>query len=140
MSFYDKMRKQKFLSFTVVLFTLSIGVLIGALAQTSVKAAKESTAAPDATPLAIPNSAPVENEFTRVAKELEPTVVNISIDYIPKATTQSKATPRRRQQPQDDDDQDQGGLPDLFQRFFGQGGGGQFGEPEDQRSQSLGSG
>jgi serine protease Do len=146
MSFYDKMRRQKFLSFTVLLFTLAIGVLIGTLAQTNAKAAKEQTAAPDATPLAIPPSAPVESEFTRVVKELEPSVVNISIDYIPKATPQSRATPRRRQQPQDDDDDQnggQGGLPDFFQRFFGQGGGGnqfQFGEPQDVPSQSLGSG
>ncbi|MGA2711514.1 MAG: Do family serine endopeptidase [Bryobacteraceae bacterium] len=145
MSFYDKMRRQKFLSFTVLLFTLAIGILIGTLAQTSAKAAKEQTAAPDATPLTIPPAAPVENEFTRVAKELEPSVVNISIDYIPKAATQSRATPRRRQQPQDDDDDQngQGGLPDFFQRFFGQGGGGnqfQFGEPQDVPSQSLGSG
>ena len=86
MSFYDKMRRQKFLSLTVLLFTLAIGILIGTLAQTSAKAAKEQTAAPDATPLTIPPSAPVENEFTRVAKELEPSVVNISIDYIPKTT------------------------------------------------------
>ncbi len=96
MSFYDKMRKQKFLSLTVMLFTLSIAVLIGALAQTSVRAAKETVAAPDATPLTIPNSAPMENDFTRVAKELEPSVVNISVDYIPKTNPQSKATPRRR--------------------------------------------
>ena len=145
MSFYDKVRKQKFLSLTVMLFTLSIAVLIGALAQTSVRAAKETVAAPDATPLAIPNSAPMENDFTRVAKDLEPSVVNISVDYIPKTAPQSKATPRRRQQQQTpNDDDDQGGLPDLFQRFFGQGGGGggqfQFGEPQDQRSESLGSG
>jgi serine protease Do len=145
MSFYDKMRKQKFLSLTVMLFTLSIAVLIGALAQTSVRAAKETTAAPDATPLTTPNSAPMENDFTRVAKELEPSVVNISVDYIPKTAPQSKANPRRRQQQQTpNDDDDQGGLPDLFQRFFGQGGGGggqfQFGEPQDQRSESLGSG
>src|SRR5580698_2684699 len=147
MSLYDKMRKQKFLSLTVILFTLSIAILIGALAQTSVRAAKEAVAAPDATPLTIPNSQPTENEFTRVAKELEPSVVNISVDYIPKAAPQSKATPKRRQQQQTpNDDDDQGGLPDLFQRFFGQGGGGgggnqfQFGEPQDQRSESLGSG
>jgi serine protease Do len=140
MSFYNKMRRQKFLSFTVLLFTLSIAVLIGALAQTSVRAAKETTAAPDATPLTIPNAAPMENDFTRVAKDLEPSVVNISVDYIPKATTQSKATPRRRQQAAPNDDDDQGGLPDLFQRFFGQGGGGLQVEPQDQRSESLGSG
>src|SRR5580692_7334582 len=127
MSLYDKMRRQKFLSFTVILFTLSIAVVIGTIAQTSVQAQKGPLAAPDATPLTIPNSTSIDNEFTRVAKELEPSVVNISIDYIPKASAQSKAAPRQRrnQQPDDDDDQGQGqgGLPDFFQRFFGQGGG-----------------
>ncbi len=146
MSLYDKMRRQKFLSFTVMLFSLSIAIVLGTLVlQTSVKAQRGPTAAPDATPLTIPNEAPVDNDFSRVAKVLEPSVVNISIDYIPKATTQSKAAPRRRQQQgQGDDDDDQGGgLPDFFQRFFGQGGGGngfQFGEPQDVPSQSLGSG
>src|SRR5579872_3674022 len=143
MSLYDKMRRQKFLSFTVILFTLSIAVLIGSLAQTSVKAQKGPVAAPDATPLTIPNEPAMENEFTRVAKELEPSVVNIKIDYIPKAAPQSKANPRRRQQPNNNDDDDQGGgLPDFFQRFFGQGGGNgfQFGEPQEGPSESLGSG
>ena len=40
MSFYDKMRRQKFLSFTLMVFTLSIGILIGTIAQTGAKAAK----------------------------------------------------------------------------------------------------
>ncbi len=141
MSFYDKMRRQKFLSFTVILFTLSTAVVIGTLAQSSANAQKGPTAAPDATPLTIPNETPLENDFTRVAKALEPEVVNINIDYIPK--TSSKAAPQRNprgQQPNGDDD-DQGGLPDFFQRFFGQGGGGlQFGQPEDVPTSSLGSG
>jgi len=155
MSFYDKMRRQKFLSFTLMLFTLSIGILIGTLVQTGAKAAKEQTAAPDATPLAIPNPVQVENEFTRLAKQLEPSVVNISTEYIPKTTNQSRnngnnpPNARRRQQPQqpdDDGDDNGGGLQDFFQRFFngpgGPGGGGQFqfGEPQDQPSASLGSG
>ncbi len=151
MSFYDKMRRQKFLSFTLMLFTLSIGILIGTLVQTGAKAAKEQTAAPDATPLAIPNPVTVENEFTRLAKQLEPTVVNISTEYIPKNNTQSRnnnpsaPNARRRQQQRqpDDDDDNSGGLQDFFQRFFnGPGGGGQFqfGEPQDQPSASLGSG
>src|SRR6266487_2068890 len=133
MSFYDKMRRQKFLSFTLMLFTLSIGILIGTLVQTGAKAAKEQTAAPDATPLAIPNPVTVENEFTRLAKQLEPTVVNISTEYIPKNNTQSRnnnpsaPNARRRQQQRqpDDDDDNSGGLQDFFQRFFnGPGGGG----------------
>jgi serine protease Do len=162
MSFYDKVRRQKFLSFTLILFTLSVGIVIGTLVQTGAKAAKEQTAAPDATPLVIPSPVQVDNDFTRVAKMLEPSVVNISTEYIPKTTpaaSNPKALPRRRQQqvqPPDDDDQDNGGgangggtLQDFFNRFFGgqggQGGGQggnqfQFGEPEDQRSASLGSG
>ncbi len=154
MSFYDKMRRQKFLSFTLMIFTLSIGILIGTIAQTGAKAAKEQAAAPDATPLTIPNPVVLQNEFTKLAKLLEPSVVNISTEYIPKTearatTPQPKnTTPRRRAVPQqpppgDDDDDNGGGLQDFFNRFFGgQGGqgGGQFGEPEDQRSGSLGSG
>src|ERR1700688_2722130 len=152
MSFYDKVRRQKFLSFTLILFTLSIGIVIGTLVQTGAKAAKEQTAAPDATPLVIPNPVQIESEFTKLAKMLEPSVVNISTEYIPKTNQQTKknATPRRRQpQPDDDDDNGQqgggggnGGMQDFFQRFFGGPGGNQFqfSEPEDQRSASLGSG
>jgi serine protease Do len=158
MSFYDKVRRQKFLSFTLILFTLSIGIVIGTLVQTGAKAAKEQTAAPDATPLVIPAPVQTESEFTRIAKLLEPSVVNISTEYIPKNTPQPRgngngASPRlRRQQPDDEDDDNGNGggpgaggnLQDFFNRFFGgQGGGGnqfQFGEPEDQRSASLGSG
>src|ERR1700756_469988 len=143
MSFYDKVRRQKFLSFTLILFTLSIGIVIGTLVQTGAKAAKEQTAAPDATPLVIPSAVQTENEFTKVAKILEPSVVNISTEYIPKTNVQTKATPntRRRpqqQQPDDDDDNSQGGgnggnLQDFFNRFFGGPGGQfQFQEPEDQ--------
>src|ERR1017187_490758 len=150
MSFYDKVRRQKVLSFTLILFTLSIGIVIGTLVQTGAKAAKEQVAAPDATPLVIPSAVATENEFTKIAKMLEPSVVNIKTDYIPKTNTQAKAAPRRRQQqqPQDDDEDNapgaggNGGMQDFFERFFGGPGGGgiPFGEQEDQRSESLGSG
>src|ERR1700722_9533507 len=110
MSFYDKVRRQKFLSFTLILFTLSIGIVIGTLVQTGAKAAKEAVAAPDATPLVIPPPASTDNEFSKIAKMLEPSVVNISTEYIPKTAPQARnnggGTARRRQQPQNDDDDD----------------------------------
>ena len=40
MSLYNKVRRQKFLSFTLMLFTLSVGILVGTLVQTGAKAAK----------------------------------------------------------------------------------------------------
>ena len=153
MSFYDKVRTQKFLSFTLMIFTLAIGIVIGTIAQTGAKAAKEQSVAPDATPLSIPSPVQVQNEFTKLAKLLAPSVVNISTEYIPKTKPQAKPAPRRRQapQPQDDDqDADGNGMPDLLQRFFGGNGGNggngggqqfQFGEPEeDRRSGGVGSG
>ena len=144
MSIYDKARSQKFLSFTLILFTLAIGVLIGTVVQTGAKAARDQQAAPDATPLVVPSAVPVQNEFSKIAKRLEPSVVNISTKYIPKKQTQNKATPRRRNQPQaPDPNDDEDNFMQQFQRFFGGGGGGggmQFGEQPDVPSEALGSG
>jgi len=148
MSFYDKVRRQKFLSFSLILFTLAIGVLIGTLVQTGAKAAKEQLVAPDATPLTIPNPVQVQNEFSKIAKRLEPSVVNIRTEYIPKkdTTTQNRQNPqfrrRQQQQQQPDDDQDDNGMQQFFQRFFGGPGGGglQFGQPEETPSAAEGSG
>ena len=54
MSIFDKLRTQKLLSFTLILFTLSIGIVIGTLISSGVKAAKDSKPAPGATPLVDP--------------------------------------------------------------------------------------
>jgi serine protease Do len=140
MSFYEKARRQKFLSSMLILFTLAVGVLIGTVLQTGAKAAKEQVVATDATPLTIPNPVILQNQFTKVAKMLEPSVVNISTEYIPKEETQSRKGLRRRQQPQSPDDDDDNGMQEFFQRFFGGGGGMMPMEPQDQRSASLGSG
>ena len=148
MSFYEKVRGQKLLSFSLILFTLAAGILIGTVSQTGVRAAKEQVVAPDATPLQIPSPVQVQNEFSKLAKMLEPSVVNISTEYIPKAETTSRNQnpnqgQRRRQlqqQPQQDGDDDQQGMQQFFQRFFGGPGMGGGGEAQEAPSASLGSG
>src|SRR5580658_2859887 len=106
MSFFDKMRRQRLLSFTLILFTLSIGVIIGTLVSTGVKAAKGQAVAPGATPLVIPpNPGQLSNAFSQLAKQLEPSVVNISSEYVQKARTQPQM--RKRQQPQQQQDPDE---------------------------------
>ena len=146
MSFIDKLRTQKFLSFTLILFTLSIGIVIGSLITSGVKAAKDSTVAPGATQLTIPDPVQLSTTFTQIAKQLEPSVVNISTEYRPKAQTRATPNRNRRQiQPPDDDDQggggdDNGGLPDLFQRFFGNPFGEGAPEQAQRRGFALGSG
>ena len=52
MNLFDKLRTQKVLSFTLILFTLSVGIVIGTLVNQGVKAAKsDNPAAPNATPV-----------------------------------------------------------------------------------------
>src|ERR1051325_2642700 len=112
MNFFDKLRTQKLLSFTLILFTLSVGIVIGTLINSGVKAAKDDrTVAPGATPLVIPNPVELSNTFTQIAKQVEPSVVNISTTYLPKTPTQTRNFNRRRQTvPPDEDDQgDSGG-------------------------------
>src|SRR5689334_10933202 len=104
MSLFDKARSQKLLSFTLILFTLSLGVVIGTLITTGAKAAKDNVAAPGASPLVIPSPVQLSNQFTVIAKQAEPSVVNISTDYLPKQTPQARNTPRRRQRQMPDDE------------------------------------
>jgi serine protease Do len=147
MSFFDHLRRQKLLSFTLVLFTLAIGVVIGTLINTGVKAAKDSTVAPGATPLTIPNPVQLQSAFATIAKQVEPSVVNISTTYLPKAPAQAR-TRRRSTQPDEGDEGDQGdqgdqgGTEDFFQRFFGNpfGNGGTMPQMPQRKGYALGSG
>ena len=137
---FAKLKQQKIFSTSLLVFTLSICVLIGTLVSTSV-AAKESQAAPDATPLVIPPATKVANEFTELAKRVEPSVVYIRTDYTPKAVTASRRMPRNAPAPDaEEGDEDQ---MDMLRRFFGQRGEGAPGggamQPPSKR-QASGSG
>jgi len=101
-----------------MLFTLSIGIVIGTLVNTGVNAARAQNVAPDATPLVVPQAVETGNEFSKLAKKLSPSVVNITADYTPKTQITRN---RRGARPQQDDQELQGDdqSSDLFRRFFG---------------------
>ena len=141
MNLLSKIRTQKLLSFTLILFTLSLGIVIGTVVSSSAKAARDSVVAPGATPLAIPAATPApNNQFTQLAKMVEPSVVNISTTYLPKAPSQARRG-TRRQAPQDDDEENPG-MEDFFNRFFGGNpfGGGTMPEMPQRKGYALGSG
>ncbi len=143
MSMFDRFRTQKVLSFTLILFTLSLGIVIGTLVNQGVKAAKgDSQAAPGATPLVIPNPVELSNTFSQIAKQVEHSVVNISTTYLPKAQVRSRSNNNRRQmipqQPDEDQQGDQSGMEDFLFRFFGNQGG--MPETGARKSEALGSG
>jgi serine protease Do len=134
MNLFEKMRQKKLMSMALMLFTLSVGILIGTLINTQVNAARDQNAAPDATPLTVPRLSALGNDFTALAKKLEPSVVNITVDVAP-----PEKGAARGQAPDDNSDE----VPEFFRRFFGpNGGGGGDGQeiPESPRRQASGSG
>ena len=131
MNVIEKMRRQKLLSSTLILFTLSIGILIGTLLDTGVKAAKDQVA-PGAKPLSIPSPVEMQNSFATLAKQLEPSVVHISTSY---EVRSQRMRGQQRNRPNDEE------MEDFFNRFFGGnpfGGGGEA--PRQRRGGGLGSG
>lgn len=132
----SQIRRQKLLSFALLLFTLSIGVVIGTLVNTRVSAARGQAAAPDAAPLKIPSPVELGNEFTKLAKKLDPSVVNITAESLPKET---RSRSKSRPQP-DEEEEDENGGASPFGRFFRDPFGGRGVNPHMFRQEQSGSG
>src|SRR6516164_392141 len=140
--FRQRMQANRFASTLVILATLSLGILIGTVVSAGVKG-KEKNIAADATPLQIPAPQQLSNTFSQIARQLEPSVVNIN-------TESTIKNPHRRGRAFPNQPDDNGGgdednpFQDFFDRFFGGQGGGQGpdagGGQDDLRERALGSG
>src|SRR5579875_1392834 len=138
----QRFKAKGFASMMVVLATLTLGILIGTVVSGAVKG-KEQNSSADATPLKVPSPVQLSNQFSVIARQLEPSVVNIN-------TESTIKNPHRRFMPPGDEGPGGGGggdednpFQDFFSRFFGgqQGGqGGQGFNAPDMRERSLGSG
>src|ERR1039458_7206049 len=90
MRWFKIMRQQKLLSLSLLLVTLSVGIVIGTLINTGVRANRGGqNIAPDASPLVVPNPVQLGNEFTKLAKKLEPSVVYITADFTQKVAAEN---------------------------------------------------
>jgi serine protease Do len=153
-----RLRYRRLASTFTILATLSAGILVGSVVAHGVRgqeASKIDTS--DATPLKVPSPRDLSTDFTRIAKEVGPAVVNINTVQLPKERQKGRNLRRTPAVPQqqppdgdDDDDQDdqgpgagqgggQGNFQDFFNRFFGGGGQGMPDEGGQER-ESLGSG
>jgi serine protease Do len=142
--FGQKLKKNRFASTLVILATLSLGILIGTVVSAGVKG-KEKSSSADATPLSVPSPVKMSSQFSQIAHQLEPSVVNINTE-----ATIKNPHGRRMLPPGQGPDEGPGGgdednpFQDFFNRFFGGqpgmgGPGGQDGMGE-MRERSLGSG
>src|SRR5947207_7461806 len=111
----------------IILLTLALGILIGTVVSGGVRGQEKRSA--DATPLSVPSPRQLSNQFSQIAKTLEPAVVNIN--------TESTVKPTRRRGGNDQDGGDEESpFGDFFDKFFG----GQGGDQGPIRERSLGSG
>ena len=119
-----------------ILVTLTLGILIGTVISQGVKG-KEAQQKSDATPLTLPSPQQMSNTFSQIAKQLEPSVVNINTE-----STIKNVRRRRGGSSSGGDDEDGGGMEDFFNHFFGAPGGPGQGAPDTGaiRERSLGSG
>jgi len=129
-----RMKTRRWVSSFSIVATLAVGILIGTVVSFGVKG-KEGQKSSDATPLSVPSPKQLSNQFSQIAKQLGPSVVNINTE----STIKTQRRRRGGQMPEDPDGG--GGMDDFFNRFFG-GPGGQGGPGGDNsiRERSLGSG
>jgi serine protease Do len=143
-SFFDRLRSRRLTTTFVLLATLSAGILAGSVLTSNVSGKEQSTNTSDARPLVIPSPVTLSNEFSKIAKQVGPAVVNINTESLPKqsANKRGKRGLQHGPVPQDpggDGDGDQGNMQDFFNRFFGGQGGGD-GDDSGGERRALGSG
>src|SRR5438067_430566 len=138
-AYMDRFKGNRLGSTLLVLVTLAVGILIGTVVSNGVKGASGRPLFSDASTIQVPAANPKQQSsvFAAIAKQMEPSVVNINTESIAKPDTRTPQTPRRRR-PQTPDDQDNNPFDDFFDRFFG-GGGGQ-GPDTGRPERALGSG
>ena len=138
-AFWVRLRANRWAYTFTILATLAVGILIGTVISYGVKG-KEGQKSSDATPLTIPAPQQLSNAFSQIAKQLEPTVVNINTESTIKNPHKRMFRGNPHSQP-DNPDEDEGGddspFQDFFDKFFGGQGGG---DPNTIRQRSLGSG
>ncbi len=141
-------RKKKFFApVFVASVAIALVLVIGTVLTYTARAANVDSS--DAPRLSVPAARLHDNEFARVAKNVEPAVVNINTESTIKNPHRGMRIPRQGPGGQGPGGQGPGGqgggdgMQDWFDRFFGQGPQGDDSGPpggDDMRSQSLGSG
>jgi serine protease Do len=133
-----RFRYNRLASTFTILATLSAGILAGSFLAHKVRGQESQVNSSDATPLKVPAPHELPTDFSRIAKEIGPAVVNINTQILPKQQQQQRrrgphymqpwSAPQQQpqQQPPDGDDQDgpdgQGGGPGGPGGQGGQGG------------------
>ncbi len=125
---WERFKANRLASTLIVLLTLALGILIGTVISGHVRGQERRSS--DATPLSVASPRQLSNQFSQIAKSMEPAVVNINTE------STLKPTPRRRGgQGQNPGGEEENPFGDFFDKFFGGNG-----DAGPTRERSLGSG
>ena len=89
-AFWARIRAHRLASTLSILATLAVGILIGTVISFGVKGQEKNTKSSDATPLTVPSPQQLSNQFSQVAKQLEPSVVNINTESVIKTSPHTR--------------------------------------------------
>src|ERR1700689_1409723 len=110
-SLLGRLRYNRLASTFTILATLSACILVGSMVAHQVRGQESQVNSADATPLKVPAPRELATDFSRIAKEVGPPVVNINTEILPKQQQNRRGGPHYRfpqqQQPPDGDDDDQ---------------------------------
>ena len=138
-AFWGRIKANRLAYTLTILLTLAVGILIGTVISYGVKGKENQGKASDASPLTLPAPKQLSNTFSQIAKQLEPSVVNINTESVIKNPHRRGGIRPAPGNPDNGGDEDNP-FEDFFDRFFGgQGGPGGAG-PHTLREHSLGSG
>jgi len=150
-SLFGRFFSHRLVSSFTLLGTVSAGILIGSVVVNNVRGQESQVNSSDATPLRVPPPRDLPSQFTRIAKETAPAVVNIDTEILPKQAQNPHRGPHGAMPPEGNGngngsgngggngDNGQGNFQDFFNRFFGMGP--DLNNPDaGQEQESLGSG
>jgi serine protease Do len=132
---FARLRNHRLTATFALLATLSVGIIAGSVLTRSVSGKEQAVDSSDARPLVIPSPVNLSNDFSKIAKQVGPAVVNINTVTLPKQSTSKRSGRSGAQRgpipldPNGGDSQgdSQGDMQDFLHRFFG-GQGGQGGD------------
>src|ERR1051325_12231968 len=101
----------------IILLTLALGILIGTVVSGGVRGQEKRSA--DATPLSVPAPRQLSNQFSQIAKTLEPAVVNINTESTIKPSVRRRGPQGGQGGQGHGDDDENNPFGDFFDRFFG---------------------
>ena len=113
--FWGRFKANRMAYTLTILATLTVGILIGTVVSNGVKG-QESRKGSDATPLSVPSPQQLSSQFAQIAKQLEPSVVNINTESTIKNPHRRRGAPDQGGGGGGDD---QSPFDDFFDRFFG---------------------